>query len=206
MRTMKTTNPKDYIELLAVFHIGLTNGIIDKSEIVNWADEIIQKDSEPDYFIIEVSLSGHKNDNELISLLNEYIGENKPAISGRVILGLLYTRLIKDKLPLDKIISVIYRIVRDGELNEKDEGFLYGLDEDYCLAEDGIIGSIEEVKEKTIEILEIYKDLTIENFKNWNEINIEVNTKVNLLAEKKEIEIQKFFKEQNKSWWKFWQK
>ena len=51
-----TTNPRDFIELLEVFSIALTNGLIDKKEVIKWADNIITQDEKPDYFVIELSL------------------------------------------------------------------------------------------------------------------------------------------------------
>jgi hypothetical protein len=200
----KTTNPKNYLELLEVFRIALINGIIDKQEIVKWADEIIQSDSEPDYFIIEVSLSGHKDTNELVYLLNEYIGEKKPSISGRVLLGLLYKQFIIQQINLKKVVTAIYWLVWNGELNEKDKYLLYGLDNDYDLASSNITGSLKEVELNALEVLEMYKDFTIENYGQWDKINSEVEILVDRYSERQRMEYQKFSMNQDKPWWKLW--
>ena len=36
---MNKTNPKDYLDLLQVFSIGIVYGLISKYEITNWVDE-----------------------------------------------------------------------------------------------------------------------------------------------------------------------
>jgi hypothetical protein len=128
---VKTTNPKDFLELLEVFHIALSNGLLDKKEIIKWADEIIIKNSEPDYFIIELSLCGQKTTNDIISLLNEYIGEEKPQISGRVILGFLYRKYLDKQTTLKTVVGTIYWITWKTELPDEEKSFMYGLDDAY---------------------------------------------------------------------------
>jgi len=183
---MKTTNPKEYTDLLAVFEIALTNNLIEKTEIIKWADQIINVDDEPHDFIIELSLCGHKNINDLISLISEFIGLEKPVISGRVILALLYHKSISAQIDLGKITSCINWLVWHGELSETEKDFLYGLDDEYDLANNKIAGSLTEIEKWTLNFLSLYKNLTIENFKDWKEINNQV-----------EINIQEFVKQQN---------
>ena len=116
---MKTTNPKDFIELLEVFSIALTNGLLDKNEVIKWADHIITNDNEPDIFIIELSLCGHKNINDIVSLLNEYIGQEKPQVSGRVILGFLYRQFLAGHITLRKVVGSVNWIVWRVDLSTK---------------------------------------------------------------------------------------
>ena len=116
---MQTTNSKDYIELLEVFRIALTRGLLEKSEVVKWADNIIANDNEPDYFIIELSLCGNQNLNDTISLISEFIGQDKPLLSERIILGLLYKQYLEKKITLKRAISFINWILREENLTER---------------------------------------------------------------------------------------
>ena len=97
---MKTTYPSDYLELLSVFRIGLLHGFISPKEVTAWADTLIEQDEQPDYFIIELSLSGQGKSEKQLSLLNEFIGQQPPSLSGRIILGLLHQKLNSGQLPL----------------------------------------------------------------------------------------------------------
>ncbi len=179
---VQTTNIRDYIELLEVFHIGLTNGLLDKKEVIKWADNIIQQDEQPDYFVIELSLCGHRSINDIVSLINEFVGEPKPVVSGRVILGFAYRQYIKKLIPLRKVTAAIYWLVWQGELTETEKSFMYGLDEDLDCAESGIYGTVEAVEKETLRFIEIYKDFSIDNFDKWSEVNKTIDEKVKELS------------------------
>lgn len=120
---MKTTDPKDYIELLEVFSIAVVNGIVDKQYIVKWADQIIYKDEEPHDLIIELSLCGHKNPSDIASIIGEFIGEQKPVVSGRVILGLLYHQFVSGQISLAKVVSNLTWIVLEDQLTSQRKKF-----------------------------------------------------------------------------------
>jgi len=205
---VNTTNPKDYIELLEVFRIALTNGLLDKNEIIKWADNIITSNNEPDYFIIELSLCGHKSANDIVSLLNEYIGQCKPQISSRVILGFLYGQYIAGQLALRKVVGSIDWIIWQTDLTEDEKSFMYGLDDNYNCAEEGIYGTVEAVESQTLRFLEIYKDFQIDNFKDWKLIDTTIDDKIKVLLEIVKKENEDFIKNQNKltkrKWWKIW--
>ncbi len=205
---MKTTNPKDFIELLEVFSIGLTNGLLDKDEVIKWADSIITNDNEPDFFIIELSLCGHKSLNDVVSLLNEYIGQEKPQISGRVILGFMYRQYLTGKITLRKVVGAVNWIVWQANLSDEEKGFMYGLDEDYDCAEEGIYGAVEAVEKETLRFLEIYKGFQIDNFKDWKFIDVTIDDKIKVLSEIVKKENDEFLKNQNattkRKWWKLW--
>jgi hypothetical protein len=205
---VKTTNPKDFIELLEVFSIALTNGLLDKKEVIKWADNIITNDNEPDYFIIELSLCGHKNINDIVSHLNEYIGQEKPQVSGRVILGFMHRQYLAGKITLRKVVGTINWIVWQADLTEDEKSFMYGLDEDYDCAEEGIYGTVEAVKKETLRFLDIYKDFHIDNFKDWKIIDSTIDEKIKVLSMIVKKENEEFIKNQNtfmkKKWWKIW--
>lgn len=179
--TLKTTNPKDFIELLGVFGIALTNNLLDKNEVIKWADDIITNDSEPDYFIIELSLCGHKNLNDIVSLLNTYIGEEKPQISYRVILGFLYRQYVARQITLKKVLSTVDWIVWKANLTNEEKSFMYGLDEEFYCAEEGIYGTVKDIEDKTLRFLEIYKDFEINSYKKWNTIDATIENKIKFL-------------------------
>jgi hypothetical protein len=207
---MKTTDPKDYIELLEVFSIAVVNGIVDKQYIIKWADKIIYQDDEPHDLIIELSLCGHKNVSDIASIIGEFIGEQKPVVSGRVILGLLYHQFVSGQITLAKVVSDFWLVLDDDQLTSQERSLLYGLDEDFDLANENLAFTIEDVKKWTLEVLEIYKDFNLDNFKDWKDIDKTVDQKVQELSVKKEVEdgvyVQKRYRTfgLKKPWWKIW--
>jgi hypothetical protein len=205
---VKTTNPKDFIELLEVFHIALSNGLIDKKEIIKWADQIITQDIEPDYFIIELSLCGQKTTNDIISLLSEYIGEEKPKTSGRVILGFLYRKYLAKQTTLKSVVSTIYWITWKTELPDEEKSFMYGLDDAYDCATEGIYGTIQAVENETLRFLEIYKDFNIDNFEDWKILDKTIESKIKVLSDIVKQENEEFLRTQTsktkRKWWKPW--
>ncbi|AMR25899.1 hypothetical protein A0257_01495 [Hymenobacter psoromatis] len=75
---MQQIDPEASIDLLEIFRLGLHTGILERRVVVEWADQLVIQEETPDYFLIELSLSGRSNINDLIGLLNKYIGEDKP--------------------------------------------------------------------------------------------------------------------------------
>ena len=97
---MENIKSKEDLIRLRFFSLALSNGLIDKSEVIKWADKILSETPNPDYAIIELSLLGNTNVKEIISTLNRYIGSNSHKTSARIVLGMLY------KLYNDKKISI----------------------------------------------------------------------------------------------------
>lgn len=205
---MKTTNPKDYIELLKVFSAGLMNGILNKNEVIQWADSIITQDEEPDDFVIELSLCGHKSLNEMVAVLNEFIGQVKPQISGRVVLGCLYRQYLSGKITLRKVVETVDWMVWQTNLSDEEKSFMYGLEDDYHCAEEGIYGTLEEVEKKTLRFLEIYKDFQIDHFNEWALIDAGIDDKIKVLSAIVDKENEDLLKNQRamtkRKWWKWW--
>jgi hypothetical protein len=161
-----------------VFQIGLTHGMLDKEEVIRWADNIIQQDEQPDHFVIELSLCGHKSINYIVSLINEFVGEPKPVVSGRVILGLINKQYVKKLIPLRKVTTAIYWMKELSELTETEICFMYWLDDNLDGAELGSYGTVEGVEIETLRFLEDYKDFSICNFDKWTEINKTIDEKI----------------------------
>jgi hypothetical protein len=201
---MSTTNPKDFLELLTVFHFGLTNGCIDKHEIINWADAIIKKDTEPDIFIIELSLCGHKNNSDIITLISGFFKIERTQLTERVILGFLHRQLVDKQVELRKFLQIIRSLAWDSDLTYDEKIFIYQLDDDFDNTVNGIYSSVELVEKDAIRFTEIYKDFRIDNFHSWGEINKTIEERVQRLLEivKNEQEITKAQTKQK--WWRFW--
>jgi len=85
---------------------------------------------------------------------------------------------MKNEIPLQQTIRSIYWIRWNFSLSVREIEFLYGLDDEYELAACHSQGTLEQVNLKTISFLEIYKDLTFENFRRWEEINSAIENEI----------------------------
>ncbi len=171
-------NSEEYLIRLEVFSIALSNGLMSKSEVIKWADNILLETAHPDHLIIELSLLENKNTNEIISTLNGYLKGIKHKISGRIVLGMLY-KLYNDKqISFKKVLDTIGWLFWNGNLSQEEENIMEFFDLSYELVEDGILDSVEDVKEEVLPFLEMYKDFDLDNQSNWERINKSVENKL----------------------------
>lgn len=154
---LKATEP-----LLTVFYHSLRYGLISQKEVIDWADGIVMHDNEPETFFIELSLS--RDINELISLLNS-VRVPEDAHVARAILGLLYHRLSAGAINADKAISIMDKYKCWNMLTSFEKAHIYNFTDEIWLA-DPIIHEIELTQE-ILNFLINYKELEIENYKNW---------------------------------------
>jgi hypothetical protein len=180
---VKTTNPSDYLQLLTVFRMGLLHGFISPKEVTAWADAIIEHDEQPDYFTIELSLGGQDKSEKQLSLLNEFIGQHAPPISGRIILGLLYQKYSSGQLPLQKVVRTMYWLHREADFTDLEKSFIYGLDDDYDLAVSNTWGSLKQVEDSVMEFLDVYKDFRLDNAHQWKELENTTEPKLQALLQ-----------------------
>lgn len=181
---MQQPYPEEFTPLLEVFRICLVNTILDKQQVIVWADKRIEQEAEPTYFLIELSLCGRSNVNDMVSILNNCVGENKPQVAGRAVLGYLYQGYITNRLSLQKVVRTIYWLALHGDFMQEEQSFMYGLDDEYELAAEGVHGTIAEVESQTLRFLIQYKDFHLENWQQWNEINNSIPDKVQALYQR----------------------
>ena len=187
---------KDQLEVLEVFRIALSNGLIEKQEVISWADTIILKEVDPDLHIIELSLC--KSANEIITTLNEIIGQPRPSVSGRVVLGFLYRNFIMGRVTLKQVVLTIDWIMIYVTLTEEEKKFMYGAYDMYDLAAGKVWGSLDAVEKNLVRFLEVYKDFSLDNFLQWKDIDQTIGEKISHLKEITESE--------NKEWMNAWYK
>ena len=176
---MNKTNPKDYLDLLQVFSIGIVYGLISKYEITNWVDEIIQKDDEPDSFLIELSLIDNLSNSAISAIINEYIGEYNSNISHRVVFSILLSKLKTKQISLEKAVNVVEYLCLNHNLSNKEFNSLrFRFSDEFYLAKDCSIGTLPDIETRLADTLSFYKEFNLDNYKDWNKINqrIKVHT------------------------------
>ncbi len=81
-------------EQAEIYKIGLMIGYFKAVDVISWVDNIIANNKNPDSGIIEISLSGSKGINAVISQLDNIKGKTNNNVQVKTILGLLYKDLI----------------------------------------------------------------------------------------------------------------
>jgi hypothetical protein len=198
---------KEYRIVLEVFALGILNRVIEKQQIIDWADDIIKREEEPDYFIIELSLINTKSNSDILSLLNEYKEEPIQIISARAYLGMVYYQLLNGKLELQQVVNAIYHLVYTELITNYEEGRIYTIEYENDSIDNGYFNiTLDEVKANAIDFLSIYKEFTMENVFDWERINSNIELKIESLVKEQEIKMKESQIEQanKKPWWKFW--
>ncbi len=201
------TNPKDILTTLHLVRAGLASGLLTKKEVIDWADKIISKDEQPDIFFIDLALSNSKNTKEVLYYFSDYLNFENPVVQGRPLLGLLYKQYKNQQLNLEQIVRILFRLNFEATFTDKEESYIYSIDNDFDCAKDNIYGKIEDVEKETDKFLSFYKDYSINNFEQWNDLDkiVEENIEKDYQLHRQQIEIYaQTFVNESKPWWKFW--
>ncbi len=148
---------------VAVYQLGLSIGYFKLPKVVEWVDlTILQLDSSdiPNQ-LYEVSLSSHKKIDDVISLLSEITRGNYIETASKVILGLLCKSFEKKEIEIQQVVTLMYRLAWERNIEDEIFSKINGLDADYEMAVDGY-GDMKSVK-KEIQVFlgryEMYSEL-----------------------------------------------
>ncbi|WP_066253921.1 hypothetical protein [Neobacillus drentensis] len=151
------------LEKVAVYEVGLGIGYFKIRNVIDWVDSTILElnSSKIPYILYEVSLSSNKKIIDVISLLSELTKGNYKVTASKVILGLIYKSFEKKEIEINEVVTLMYRLA--WQLNIEDHVFskINGLEADYEMAVDGygdMPNVIKEIQEFLV-IFEIYGEL-----------------------------------------------
>jgi hypothetical protein len=201
---MQLTNPKDILTHLNLIRAGFASGLVTKNEIIDWADKIITAEDEPDIFFIDLALLRSKNENYIMHYFSNYLNFENPAVSGRPLLGLLYKKYKSGQYNLEQTTSKLFRLKSEVIFNKREENHIYWIDNEYDCAKHKIYGTIESVQIQLENFLILYKEYSLNNFLEWDNLNQSVDIKLEEEYQLKQVNIQKAGIEKEKPWWKFW--
>ncbi|MEM6845737.1 MAG: hypothetical protein AAF632_26240 [Bacteroidota bacterium] len=160
------TNPKDNIDLLILYKVGLQCGVLDTKALVDFADRILAKEDNPDYLFIEISLCGNDK-SRLIDVLSDFTREYRKKISGEYLFGAIRSNYIKQEIDLEGTVILLYKLKDELDLTEKEEAFIYNIDDQYYLASDNVIGTVKEVENGLLNFLAKYKESDLGSHIPW---------------------------------------
>jgi hypothetical protein len=183
-----------YLLLLETFGLGVKTGVIIPATVIAWADEMIMAHDEPDYFFIELSLSGNKN--EIIEVINRHVIPSDNPICTRVLLSCVYRRFTDDNDTLngENAATMV------GELQNYDALTDYEVDRIYEFYDYDFyyLPDIIHLEVNLFNFLLIYKAFDLDNYNKWEEINTGVIEELNKNRVQQEIINQSFTKQYQK--------
>jgi len=146
-----------------IYRLGLIAGLFSKSDVINWADAIIEDESDIDYALIEVSLNSNKNPEDIASALKNVEGVFDTKKVTKVLIGLLALKFEENQDLGSEIASMLYRFAfnytgLDNEVASK----INRLNNGFYLAEQEIYGSLKDITTELYDFLKDYKSFAEE--------------------------------------------
>jgi hypothetical protein len=127
------------------FKLALEAGVIDRKEIVRWADDLLMSE-EYDDRIAEISMSRDKTNKDLEAMLGELEAPDDDFTGIRGMLGRMHNALEADPTRLHEFTQFLERLwIRYDYTLPDDLGFIVGLEDAYLLANEGQFGSVSSV-------------------------------------------------------------
>ena len=201
------TNPKNIIQVLHLIRAGLASGLLAKEDVVDWALKIIANDEQPDIFFIDLVLFNSKGVNDIIHYFSDYLNYENPVLTGRPLLGFLYKQFSSGQLTLEQTVGKLFRLKFEALFTDREESYIYSIDNDFDCAKEGIYGALEDVYADVSKFLGFYESYSLLDFERWQEFDFEVESKIdediNKQQEKESIS-RLTMQDINRPWWKFW--
>ncbi|ULO04966.1 hypothetical protein H1230_17705 [Paenibacillus sp. 19GGS1-52] len=153
----------DNLKILAgYYYLALAMGYKNKNDIIQWADNCIEQYEIP-YDFIELSLSGSKSIEDILSILQSLYAKYDFEIPMCIMLGQIRSDFIKKIISVDDFFSYINSLNDQGCISDKavnQFSFLDRLSDGYYLATERIYGEVEDIALDALEDLKKYEEYT----------------------------------------------
>lgn len=139
------------------FKLALEAGVIDRQEIVRWADNLLISE-EYDDRLAEISLSGDKTNKDIEALLGELVAPDDDFGGFWRMLGRMHEALEADPTRLHEFTRFLEQLwIRHYYTLPDDLGFVIGLEDDYLLSEEGQYGSVSAIRGRLLDDLSRFR-------------------------------------------------
>jgi hypothetical protein len=169
---------KETIDFLSTLRVLLIHGLIEKHQIISWADKGISNTDYPEEFHIELSLIGARTTKEICDLLDELSGNFKSLTAGRALVGLIANKIEREIIDYKKGFEILNSIRRTFQFSELERDYISHTDNAIDLAINQIWGKKDEVEHTAKSFLKCYEGFTLENVERWDQISSDVNEKL----------------------------
>ncbi|MED1863823.1 hypothetical protein P4V41_10200 [Fictibacillus nanhaiensis] len=142
-----------------IYRLGLCIGFFQVKNVIEWADQLIEKLDQPPYEILEISLSSNSTIASVCSKLTDVKGECDEARPIQGFLSILYDELSQTR-DVTEICTYMYRLV--GHIPESCDDIersIINLTDAWAMAVDGYYGDVEELRREIYDFLEEFDSL-----------------------------------------------
>lgn len=142
------------------YYLGLAIGLINKENLISWADHCIDKYRVP-YAFVELSLSANKSIEEILTLLKVIYNKFELRTPLSIILYDIRLKYINNEIQIDDFFSYLSSLLTQASAIGEDEELLSLIDhfdDRYYLAKQGIYGDIEEVIALALEEFLVFEE------------------------------------------------
>jgi hypothetical protein len=128
---------RNYKEEAETLRYGLLLGFTTVSDVVAWADAVLEASESPDTAIIDLAMAGHLTAPDVAVVLRDVPGECDPVMVMRILHGVMLRALDINNDRGSEIATRIYQLAAEGELSEAEFGIEpYALEDEFYFAED----------------------------------------------------------------------
>ncbi len=139
----------------AVYRYALINGLVERSEVIAWADAWIGRLDEYPDALVGVSL-GTLREYDLFASLAELAEKPVSDEALSLLCRMMSTFLEKHPERLETVTQLLERLAIDGIFPEEWSSEAYGFDDARCLAEEGIF-DMKAVQDEVLAFLQLHE-------------------------------------------------
>ena len=146
-------------EMAECYRIGLKLGLFSVPEVMDWIDSVLLAEPEPDIVLIDASLSGSRGPSAVASELGGVSGPCRREAVRQCLLSAMHALLIKDRTKARSVGRWLERLAHSEIIVDAGVfGEMLSLAEHIYLAEEGIVGDVEEITDQILAFLARYTE------------------------------------------------
>ena len=167
--------PSDFLEAL---RLSMNYGFTSKQQIWDWALKSIQLSDNYDPILLDLVHGKEPDGRQIDYILKTRTQNDKTEKSYRVLISSINNQVSKEEISAEEAANKLYNFALDVEIQEPERNLIYHFENDFYLANSQITGNINSIKLELINTLQIYKRLSLDNYKDWSAINEEIDSRI----------------------------
>lgn len=130
------------------FRLGLSLGTCDVSQVVCWAEKVVEREEKPNHAFIELCLANNKSVSAVQSLLTDIPGTLTKGLALRMLLGHCWHIASCSPVRGERLLRPLYLLVSSEDFESDIYYALVCLEDELYLAQDKVFGTVEDVIKK----------------------------------------------------------
>jgi hypothetical protein len=135
---MNNPSPTDK-DMAEFFRLGLSLGTCDVSQVVRWAEKVVEREEKPNHAFIELCLANNKSLSAVQSLLTDIPGILTTGLPLRMLLGHCWHIASCDLVRGERLLRPLYLLVCLEDFESDIYYALVCLEDELCLAQDKVL-------------------------------------------------------------------